>query len=261
MRGFLIRMLDLIISKPREGSVNFNIVIKNSTSMELMELQKKLLELKEYEKTKGAISCDINLNCLLSFCTIDQDMFDHNYDDLNDGWGRNEKRGPPDYLMDYDPPIGYKGYGLKVSGKYDSGNDTWLGYTNVEGEWYIAYHGTSGNYVNAILNEGFKGGGGQAFIDDNNINPLSKDEHPKVGFGVYCTPKINIADSYASYITFEGKQFKFVFMLRVNRYKIRICEGEPNYWVFEGDSLENKEKTIRKFDDEVRPYRILLKEM
>ena len=48
-------------------------------------------------------------------------------------------------------------------------------------------------------------------------------------------------------------------MLRVNPYKIRICEGEKDYWVFEGDSLG--EKTKRKFDDEVRPYRILLKEI
>ena len=48
-------------------------------------------------------------------------------------------------------------------------------------------------------------------------------------------------------------------MLRVNPYKIRISEGKPDYWVFEGDSLGDNTK--RKFDDEVRPYRILLKEI
>ena len=188
-------------------------------------------------------------------------MFDHEYDVLNDTWGINEKRGPPHHLMDYDPPIGYKGYGLKVTKKYDNGDDTWLGYSNIEGEWYIAYHGTSGIYANAILKEGLKKGGGQVHEDDNNINDLSKDNHPKVGKGVYCTPKISVADSYAQWndITFENKKFRLVFMLRVNPYKIRICEGEKDYWVFEGDSLG--EKTTRKFDDEVRPYRILLKEI
>ena len=145
--------------------------------------------------------------------------------------------------------------------KYDNGDDTWLGYTNQEGEWYIAYHGTSGIYANAILNEGLKKGGRQLYENDNNINELSKNIHPIVGKGVYCTPKIMVADSYAQSndITFEDKKFRFVFMLRVNPYKIRICEGEKDYWVFEGDSLG--EKTKRKFDDEVRPYRILLKEI
>ena len=54
--------------------------------------------------------------------------------------------------------------------KYDNGDDTWLGNTNQEGEWYIAYHGTSG------MN---KKGGGQFRKYDNNINELSKNIHPK----------------------------------------------------------------------------------
>ena len=250
---------DIIISKPREGSINFSIVVKNST---LEMLQEKIDELKKYEKSKGAEFCDINLRCLLSFCEIDPEMFDHNYDQLYDGWEINGKRGPPGYLMDYDPPIGYKGYGLKVSGKYDNGDDTWLGYTNQQGEWYIAYHGTSGHYANAILKEGLKKGGGQAYEGDYNINPLSKDKHLYVGRGVYCSPKISVADGYASEagdISFDEKKFRIVFMLRVNPYKIRISQNEPDYWVFEGDYLQDK--TVRKFDDEVRPYRILIKEI
>ena len=249
---------DIIVSKPRVGGVNFTVLVKNSNREELEIL---ISDIKTYEKSKGAIIKDINLKCLLSFCVINPDMFDHDYDVLNDGWGINEKRGPPHHLMDYDPPIGYKGYGLKVTQKYDNGDDTWLGYTNQEGEWYIAYYGTSGIYANAILNEGLKKGDGQVHENDNNINELSKAIHPKVGKGVYFTPKISIADSYALWndITFEDKKFRFVFMLRVNPYKIRICEGEKDYWVFEGDSLG--EKTERKFDDEVRPYRILLKEI
>ena len=246
---------DIIISKPREGGLDFNVIVKNSTQEELNNL---IPELRKYETSKNATIYDVSLKCLLSFCAINPDMFDHNYDQLYDGWERNGKRGPPHHLMDYDPPIGYKGYGLKVSGKYDNGDDTWLGYTNKEGEWYIAYHGTSGNYANNILNEGLKKGHGQAHEYCNNINPLSKDSHPIVGEGVYCTPKISEAEKYSNYITFEGKNIKFVFMLRVNPYKIRICQGFQDYWVFEGVSLI--EKTKRKFDDEVRPYRILLKE-
>jgi hypothetical protein len=79
--------------------------------------------------------------------------------------GNSQKRGPPKYLKDYIPPLKFKGYGLKVSKVYDNGNDTWLSMDNIEGEWYIAYHGTGGNeIVNKIMNEGFKAGNGQVYI-------------------------------------------------------------------------------------------------
>lgn len=148
-----------------------------------------------------------------------------------------------------------------MSKKYDNEDDTWLGYENKIGEWYIAYHGTCGSVAKAILDVGFKRGEGQVHEFDNNINPLSKDKFEKVNKGVYCSPKISVADSYATggEITFNNKTFRFVFMLRVNPYKIRICENKPDYWVFKGDHLN--EKTNIKYDDEARPYRILIKEI
>ena len=210
---------DIIISKPREGSINFNLIVKNSSLEELNEFLKII---KQYE-SKFTKIIDINLECLLSFCSISPDMFDHNYDRLNDDWGINEKRGPPGYLMDYDPPLGYKGYGLQVSKKYDNGDDTWLGYENKIGEWYIAYHGTSGLYAKSILDIGFKRGFGQAHEYDNNINPLSKDKFQKVNKGVYCSPKISIADSYGSgnEITFNNK--KYSHSSKKNSIKKRFC--------------------------------------
>ena len=249
---------DIIISKIREGTEDFDTLVKNSTSGISNE---EISELKKYEESIGAKFVDINKKCLLSFCQIHPGMFDQIGDQLYDGMERNGKRGPPGYLMDYDPPIGYKGYGLKVTGKYDNGNDTWLGYTNQVGEWYIAYHGTSGQYAKNILEDGLKKGDAQVHRNYKNINPLTKDKFPIVGEGVYCSPKISEADYYAKgkEIIFDNKKFRFVFMLRVNPYKIRISEGKPDYWVFEGDYLGDNTK--RKFDDEVRPYRILLKEI
>ena len=46
-------------------------------------------------------------------------------------------------------------------------------------------------------------------------------------------------------------------MVRVNPYKIRITENMPIYWIVSGDDL--KYGNIRKYDDEIRPYRLLLK--
>ena len=230
---------DIIISKPREGQLRSLVAVKNSSLKELKEFSKII---KEYEESKNTKIIDINFQCLLSFCPISQSMFDHNFDRLNDDWGRNEKRGPPGYLMDYDPPIGFKGYGLKVSKQYDNGDDTWLGYENKIGEWYIAYHGTSGHFAKSILDEGLKAGFGQAYKGDININPLSKDEFGSVMKGVYCSPKIREAVKYTKgkEVTFNNKNFIFIFMLRVNPYKIRICAKKPDYWVFKGDDLNKK---------------------
>ena len=49
-------------------------------------------------------------------------------------------------------------------------------------------------------------------------------------------------------------------MCRVNPYKVRFANKyEPDYWVVGGDS--NKKINENKINDEVRPYRILVKEM
>ena len=94
--------------------------------------------------------------------------------DRSSGWGEGESRGPPLHLQKYYPPLGWNGYGLRVSKQYDNGDDTWLGYRNVEGEWYIAYHGTGGlGVVKNILEGGFQSGNRQAYKDSNNMNPLS----------------------------------------------------------------------------------------
>ena len=44
----------------------------------------------------------------------------------NSGWAVGEKRGG----KDYDSPQGWNGIGLKVKGKYDNGDDTWIGMNN-----------------------------------------------------------------------------------------------------------------------------------
>ena len=35
-------------------------------------------------------------------------------------------------------------------------------------------------------------------------------------------------------------------MLRVNPYKIRICKGKPDYWVFEGEHLKDYNNALNK---------------
>jgi hypothetical protein len=59
---------------------------------------------------------------------------------------------------------------------------------NIEGEWYIAYHGTGGNDIpKKIIEEGFKRGNLQIHEDYENDSLLSKQAYDKCGEGVYVT--------------------------------------------------------------------------
>ena len=179
------------------------------------------------------------------------------------GWGENEKTGG----FVYYPPKGWKGFGLKVVGKYDDGKDDWYAYIGNEKEWAIAYHGigiggdckTVENSTLNIIKGGFKAGSGQACRYDKNINERYKpndkndidNDHSKtVGEGVYCSPSPEVMDVYAqtSSTTINGKLYKMGFMMRVKPDKIRISEIIPDYWVLDGTT------------NEMRPYRIMLKE-
>ena len=169
------------------------------------------------------------------------------------GWGVGEKRGG----FDYTPPHqGWKGYGLKVWDKYDGGNNDWLACNGNQNEWAIAYHGigtklgfTLEKATSSILAGGFRfSKDGQAYADYDDAR------HPgnKVGVGVYCSPDPSVMESYASGSRSEtsvyGKKFMMGFMMRVKPDKIRYSNSQTNYWVLNGTT------------DEMRPYRILVKE-
>ena len=48
-------------------------------------------------------------------------------------------------------------------------------------------------------------------------------------------------------------------MCRVNPYKVRFASGSDDYWIVSGDKIGDSNS--KKYDDEIRPYRILLKEV
>ena len=165
------------------------------------------------------------------------------------------------YLINYVPPEGYFGYGLNVWDQYDNKDNAWLGYSNQEGEWYIVYHGTSASVGQKIIDSEFKAGPNQYCDSNENVNELTKNTYQKLGVGVYCTPKISIAEGCAkdkgNPISFWGKKYIFIFMWRVNPKFVRMASN--NYWVVSGDSLYDS--NAKKYDDEIRPYRMLLKQV
>ena len=236
----------------RYGSVKFDLIIDGQYNEEIINYIKK-------DKNLSVIT----YKSLLEGCILEDDMFDEKGNRYNDEeWGRNEKRGPPHHLEDYIPPLGYLGYGLKVWDQFDNGDNTWLGYTNVEGEWYIAYHGTGNNEViGKIVREGLKKGPNQNHCNSENINELSNSIFPICGNGVYLSPEIEVAQDYSQDkegVDLNGNEYYIIFMCRVNPYKVRFAKKDySRYWIVGGDSFKKGNKS----SDEIRPYRILVKKM
>ena len=68
------------------------------------------------------------------------------------------------------------------------------------------------------------------------------------GDGVYITPNIEVAYSYAGSILLGDKSYKIVIMVRVNKKYIREPQGIVDEWIVDGKA------------DQLRPYRLLIKE-
>lgn len=68
------------------------------------------------------------------------------------------------------------------------------------------------------------------------------------GNGVYVTPNINVAHSYAGFLPLGTKIYNIIIMVRVNTNYIREAETAQDYWIVDSDS------------NQLRPYRLLIKE-
>ena len=175
-------------------------------------------------------------------------------------WVANwSKKWTPCYLKNFIPPKSWTAIGLKVNNLFDGGDNTWLGTSNVVGEWYIGYHGVkSMSSINNILFNGLRKGPGQYFKNFNNANSLANILYPQCGEGVYFSQDINDAKLYTKTISYLGNIFRVIFMCKINPYKFRIGDRGVNkdYMIVNGDRIDDMNGT--KKINEVRPYRILL---
>ena len=245
-REFNIKEEDIIITFPRKGCYQVTIIFK-SQDFELSE--EELLDKFKNEKEELGKLKKIEKGIILDGCFLRKSMLDPKGNNRDGGWApKGEKRGGEEYL----PPYGWIGYGLRVEGVY--GDNTWIGMNNVDGEWCVAYHGVArgqeskevARIAGIIPKSGFKPSTwGKATNEDDIRHPGEK-----CGLGVYCSPDISYIEKndYAGIIEFNGKKYKCALMLRVNPKKIRQS------------SIYNKEYILEPTTDEIRPYRILLKE-
>ena len=137
----------------------------------------------------------------------------------------------------YHRPYGWYRLALKVLDKYE--DNAWLGgigtrTASTAGEWPVSYHGTTKKGAEGIAMEGYDVNRGKRFL---------------YGKGIYSTPDLSIAESYAGKFTKNGKWYKIVFQNRVNPDKLcKVKETGDQYWI------------VADFSD-IRPYGILLKEI
>jgi hypothetical protein len=244
---FNLKHSDILMTNPRAGSYQITSIIKKSKFNDYSadQLYQELKEDIEFNKI-----IKVEKGILLSGCKLNPYMLDPRGDNSDGGWGINEKRGNHPYY----PPKGWTGYGLRVLDRFDQGDNTWIDYQNVEGEWAVAYHGVGSllgrktqvfNAINDIALNNLQTGIRQRFKDSNDIYHFGQ----KVGEGVYLTPKPEVLEQYSGVFNCNGTNYMIGFMTRVKPEKIRCPEEKQDYWVINGT------------DNEVRPYRILIKEI
>ena len=144
----------------------------------------------------------------------------------------------------YDPPYGWMGLGLNVSGKY--GNDKWLEDISKDSEWAVAYRGIASKNMKKIL---------EYFIKNRNLKSsevnlkkgLNDSRHWKIiKSGVYMTPFIKIAEKYTQSISFNNKNYKVLLMTKVKISEIQQPKNSP-FWLLNSEHI--------------RIYRVLFKEI
>ena len=241
---FKLTEKDIILVNPRNSPYIISVIIKKSSFDELTDIQ-LFNSLKSNQAFDTIVKVEKTI--LLNGIKLNRKMLDFR-GDRYEGWGVNELRGG----KPYNPPIGWNGYGIRVWERYDYGDNTWLDYKNTPGEWSVAYHGfgsslsgnskfvispDNNNLLNTIIRQEFK----------NNNDKYHQGK--TVGEGVYMTQFPNVLEKYCSEYACQGKKYKIGFMCRVMPDKIRCPENNDDFWIINGT------------DNEVRPYRILIKEV
>ena len=187
---------------------------------------------------------EIHKTLIMEACKLSPNMLDPKGNRIS-GWPDGEKRGG----LPYYSPKGWMGFGLKVRGKYDNGNDDWLECNGNKNEWAVAYHGVGISISKSleiamgnIYKSGYKIGPGQLYKDYINVNKPGT----KIGIGIYCSPKPSDLEIYANFgessTVIQSNHYIMGFMMRVKPDKIRYSKEKEDYWV------------LNPTTDEMRPY-------
>ena len=252
-KDFNINQTDKVINA-FEANINLNFLLlankikkqENKDDENYNDFENKIdMNVIDYMQDKQKLE-ELTTQYLIKECGCDPKYLDSKGNTFFYYQPLNCLRGGEKYIV----PIGWIGFGLEVLNRYE--NDNWLGNDGKEGEWAVAYHGFGKSYsgnnlknlIKTIVHDNLRPGSGQAYSGSND------KRHPgKIcGNGVYITPNINVAHSYAGILPLGEKTYNIIIMVRVNTKYIREPESAQDYWIVDGNS------------NQLRPYRLLIKE-
>ena len=198
------------------------------------------LQLNDKDKENLCIT-KIEVKNILEYLEISSEILEPIGDREIGFWGIGEIRGGNVYM----PPLnGWMGVGLKVWNQYDNGNNDWIDFENVEGEFSIAYLGINNelNDIGKVIME-------KLYKEDKDIRSSNNGHNIKCGQGICLFQNPDDAENSAGYIDILGFRIKILLMCRVNPKKIRQPANYNYLWI------------LNPTPDEVRPYRILIKKI
>jgi hypothetical protein len=197
---------------------------------------------------------EVTIHPLFKSCIIDIAIFDKR-GNKSDFGGHQWSIGPQGNKRTYYQPPGGHGwvrYGLDVLGKYPDG-DEWLHRFGDDGNWWRAYHGTD--------KTGMEGIGKGGVIYDSTGGKLGK--------GVYTTPHIEYAASYAQAYEANDRKFIFIFQCAVKPGEIQqvgfagtgTFTSYPGLEKIFGKRYGDTESEWTVPSNHVRPYGIIIGEV
>ena len=133
----------IILTNPRSNGKKENIFIDLAFNPNLGEINIDLV--KELLIKDDII--DFKEYPLLAGCRLSPSIFKPTYNKYYRNIIPNQKRGWEEYIQ----PLNWTAYGINISGKFDFGNDDWLGNKNKLGEFAVAYYG-----INNLINNSSK---------------------------------------------------------------------------------------------------------
>ena len=160
---------------------------------------------------------------------------------------KEDRRGGYPYYL----PIGWYRHGLRVIDKYADG-EVWLGSTNIDGEWAVAFHGTHAGAVKGIQEKGLL----ITKVDAMRTEAVQQggDKFDRAGLYVatHCTGGVHPRYTKPFQINTSSQTtetFRVVFQCRV----------KPKAFTIHRSPVATGEAWRFVDPDDIRPYGILLK--
>ncbi|UJR24705.1 hypothetical protein I4U23_006079 [Adineta vaga] len=237
----------------RQTKVDFGISTPNPAETEKLAEELKIRAKKGFPKHRilkyvKPDEYDCKWMPLINFFQLSPFDFapEHNRDYTTD-MSEKETRGSLPYFL----PLGWYRHALKVVDKY-SNDQLWLGSSNVDGEWAVAFHGTHGEAVKGIKEEGLRKTTNDAMRKDAVQMSGTYFDKPGLYVATHCTGGSHPA--YTQPFTVQATKnksetFRVVFQCRV----------KPGSYTTHSSPVKIGHAWRFVDPEAIRPYGILIK--